>query len=123
MSARAREGKVQQILGTPPEAPAAPKGWLIVPVYQFCCVGLRYLWNVREKHVVNMIEMSTSGSGSYLMSTTRFPFCAIHSTSLEYLKQICVGDRLVSLWQCRQWQVIAHGYVLQCDHRAWFSAQ
>jgi len=38
MTARAREGKVQEILGPPPEAPAAPKGQLVLPSYQFSCV-------------------------------------------------------------------------------------
>jgi len=48
MTARAREGKVQEILGTPPEAPAAPKGRLVVPLYRCSCVGSRYLWNLME---------------------------------------------------------------------------
>ena len=43
MTARAREGKVQEMLGTPPEAPAAPKGPLVTPLYQYACVGSRDL--------------------------------------------------------------------------------
>ena len=43
MTARAREGKVQEILGPPPEAPAAPKGQLVLPSHLFSCIESSHL--------------------------------------------------------------------------------
>jgi hypothetical protein len=43
MTARAREGKVQEILGPPPEAPAAPKGQLVLPSYLFSGIESSHL--------------------------------------------------------------------------------